>query len=166
MIGTNQPFKKYIYNKFPSLPENIKIIEPQVIINSWSILSISTVTLVHTSTVGLESVLVGKPCVVVSKTNYRDKGFTYDVKSKEEYFKAILEYEKLFLNIEKYKELAKRYAYLFFIRYQIPSQFFISNKSDVAYLYNFNSTKELLENKSLNLIIDSIENTNDIFLDN
>ena len=166
VIGTNQPFKKYIDSYFQNLPNNIKIIEPKEIINSWSILSITDVTLVHTTTAGLESVLVGKPCIVVSETNYRNKGFTIDVKSKEEYFSSINSYKKLYDQIEYHQELALRYAYLFFIRYQIPTDFFKSKGPDLAYLYNFDYLDDLFNNKSFKLIIDSIITKKDIFLKN
>jgi hypothetical protein len=86
VIGTNQPFTSIIAQHFPEIPDNVKIIEPQDNVNSWSVMRVAQLGLVHTTTAGIELALDGTPCVVVSRTHYRGKGFTIDVDSRDEYF--------------------------------------------------------------------------------
>src|SRR5690606_5492122 len=81
VIGTNMPFYDIILERIT--PEkNIRIIKPNEKVNSWSIYDITTLGIVHTTTAGMEMPLVNKPCLVVSKTHFRDKGFTIDINSR------------------------------------------------------------------------------------
>ena len=41
------------------------------------------------STTGLEMAIKGKPIIVAGNPHYRDKGFSYDPSSREEYFKIL-----------------------------------------------------------------------------
>ena len=86
IIGTNQPIIKFIEDTFTKLTSNIKIIDSSADVNSWSLLKVTDIGLVHTSTVGMELALEGIPCVCLSKTHYRGKGFTIDVEKQRRVF--------------------------------------------------------------------------------
>ena len=132
VIGTKQPFADIIRAQFPELPENVRLLEPHEEVNSWSIINVTDLGLVHTSTVGMELPLEGVPVAVVSKTHFRDRGFTIDVASKQEYFELLEGFSKDHFDIDSLREKAKRYAFLLFERYQLPFPFFEEpNHADV-----------------------------------
>ena len=124
VIGTNQPFASLIRDQFPELPSNVRVIEPDEEVNSWSIMQVADLGLVHTSTVGMEMPLEGIPCAVVSRTHYRSCGFTIDVSSREEYFRLIETWDGSSVDRDKIRMMARRYAFLLFERYQLHFPFF------------------------------------------
>lgn len=164
VIGTRQPFASIIRKTFPQLPSNVRMIEPSEVVNSWSILRVTDLGLVHTSTVGMELPLEGVPVACVSRTHYRDKGFTIDVKSKMEYFNLLENWRKTDRDMGRDKVLALRYAHLLFERYQLPwNCFYEPNHTDIR-AFNFNSTAELLEDKTVSLVVDAIERRTDFLI--
>ena len=80
--------------------------------------------IVHTSTIGIELAMEGIPVICVSKTHYRDKGFTVDATTIEEYIDAldVKKYNQSYL--DKIKKLSLKYSYFMFLRFQIPFPFF------------------------------------------
>lgn len=157
VIGTNQPFYSLILKKFPSLPKNIRIIQPNEKINSWSIVNITTLGLVHTTTVGMELPLKGVPCIVASKTHFRGKGFTIDIENSEDYFRLLENFNIKDYNLHEMEKYSRRYAYLLFERYQIPMPFFFEPFWTDVRAFSFNSFGELMKNKHFNFVLDNIE---------
>ena len=158
VIGTNQPFAKIIKDKIPEIPGNVRIIEPSEKVNSWSIYEVSEVGIVHTTTAGMELAVVGVPCIVVSQTHYRDKGFTLDIKSREEYFELLEDIDPEKINKDLQKTLAKRYLYLLFIRYQMPFDVFEEASWTDVRSFTFNNIEELFQKPYFNHIIQAIIN--------
>jgi len=157
VIGTNQPFATLVASSFPRLPENVRLILPDEIINSWSVIHLADVGLVHTSTVGMELPLEGVPCVVVSKTHFRGKGFTVDIETREEYFRLLDTFDPAAIDRNRLALIAKRYAYLLFERYQIPFPYMDDiGHGDVRSL-RFSSTSDLLADKNMTMIVDALE---------
>lgn len=159
LIGqeTTEKVQDLIYDYFPELPGNVRIIPSESDISSYVLMSLSDTGIVYTSTAGLELALNGVPSVVCGETHYMNKGFTYDVADKNEYFK-LLEKAMDTGKIGKEKvELARRYAYLFFFRYSIHFDL-VSEKEKGKLILNFNSLNDLLpgKNKSLDRICDYI----------
>jgi hypothetical protein len=164
VIGTNQPFAAEIRRRFPSLPANVRVIEPQEKVNSWSIGRIATAGLVHTSTPGMELPLEGTPCIVVSKTHYRGKGFTVDVGSKDEYFQLIEEWDGSLAGAPLMREYALRYAYLLFERYHLPWDFLTEASYGNYTAFNFRSDEELLAHPTVQVVVRGIEQQTDFLL--
>lgn len=107
----------------PELPEYIHVIQPEEKINTYDLMSLSDIGLVYTTTVGLEMALKGLPVIVVGKTHYRERGFTYDPSSWVEYFKLLgtmLEKPKSFRLSKEQVSLAWKYAYHFFYTFPLP----------------------------------------------
>jgi hypothetical protein len=79
------------------------------------------VGLVYTSTTGLELGLRGTPVIVAGETHYRDKGFSIDVTSPEEFHaaldKALADPGAAHTDIGA----AREYAHFFFFRAPIPA---------------------------------------------
>lgn len=107
----------------PIIPENIHLISADDQINTYDLLEIADLGLVYTTTVGLEMAMSGIPVVVVGRTHYRNKGFTYDPSSWEDYFNNL---DKFAQNPHKHKltsgevDIAWRYAFCFFFDYPAP----------------------------------------------
>ena len=79
------------------------------------------VGLVYTSTTGLELGLRGTPVIVAGETHYRDKGFTIDVTSPEEFHAAL---DKVLADPEAAATditAAREYAHFFFFRAPIAA---------------------------------------------
>ena len=155
--GTNQPYSAIIASHFPALPANVVVIEPTSQVNSWSLIHLADIGLVHTSTAGLELPLEGVPCIVVSRIHYRGKGFTIDVGTQDEYFQILQEFDARSIDRDRLVTLAKRYAYLVFERYQLPfSLFHELTFGDVRALLA-SSVSDLLADKGMALVVQAIE---------
>lgn len=165
VIGTNQPFADLIRKRIPNLPSNVYLIEPHEKVNSWSIYGVTDLGLVHTTTAGMELPLLGIPCVVVSKTHYREKGFTVDIDSKGSYFNYLNDFNKQNIDREKLKILAERYAYLLFERYQVPFEVFNMGKKNGVNSWRFNSINELFNIDFFANIIDAIINKKEFLME-
>lgn len=164
VIGTNQPFINIINDFIFPLPKNVRIIKPEETVNSWSIYRITDLGLVHTTTAGMELPLLGKPCVVVSKTHFRGKGFTIDINSKKEYFEFLDSFEAKNIDKKELETFSKRYAYLLFERYQIPFNFLNEKQSLNTRSLKIEDFEELLEDEYIKLIVDGIENRDEILI--
>jgi hypothetical protein len=107
----------------PELPEHIHLVPPDAPINTYDIVEIADLGLVYTTTVGMEMAMNGIPVVVVGKTHYREKGFTLDPTSWEEYFAVldkVLAAPASFCLEQEKVDLAWNYAYRFFFEYPHP----------------------------------------------
>jgi len=78
-----------VKNELSDIPDHIHLILPEEKINTYDILEITDLGLVYTTTVGLEMAMRGIPVVVAGETHYRDRGFTYDPNSWEEYINIL-----------------------------------------------------------------------------
>ncbi len=164
VIGTRQPFADIIRKAFPELPPNIRLIEPTAEVNSWSILKVTDLGLVHTSTVGMELPLEGVPVACVSRTHYRGKGFTIDVESKEAYFGLLDGWARGAADMSASRRLALRYAHLLFERYQLPwTCLYEPRHTDVRAL-GFSTIGELMEDETMRLVVNAIEQKGEFLL--
>jgi len=105
-----------VRKRVENLPENLIIIPSSDSTSSYDLMFEADFGLVYSSTTGLEMVLAGKPVVVAAQTHYRNKGFTIDIDSRNDFSEAI---EKLCqdpLAFTPNQKLVRRYAYLFFFR--------------------------------------------------
>ena len=157
VIGTQMPFKMILDTHLKEVPANVRVIEPQEKVNSWSIYGITDLGLVHTTTVGMELPLQGTPCAVVSRTHYRAKGFTIDIDSRQEYFDVLNNFNTHSFDRQKIKELSLKYAYILFEKYQMPLNLFHEKESTDVRSLRFNSVSDLLNNRTIMKVIECIE---------
>ncbi|MGH2563298.1 MAG: hypothetical protein ACRDE5_02215 [Ginsengibacter sp.] len=165
VIGTNQPFADLIKKNIPNLPSNVRLIEPNEEVNSWSIYKVTDLGIVHTTTAGMELPLLGIPSIVVSRTHFRAKGFTVDIYSKESYFNYLNNFKKGNIEIEKLKSLAERYAYLLFERYQIPFLAIHEEVSLQTLSLKINNVNDIFNEKYISMIIYGIVNKSEFLID-
>ncbi len=107
----------------PELPEHIHLVAADAQVNTYDIVEIADLGLVYTTTVGMEMAMSGVPVIVVGNTHYREKGFTLDPASWEDYFKTL---EQVLTDPTSYRLAeaqvgrAWHYAYRFFFDYPHP----------------------------------------------
>jgi hypothetical protein len=166
VIGTNQPFAEIIRERIDELPANVRMIEPQEKVNSWSIMRIADLGLVHTSTVGMEMPLEGISCMVVSRTHFRGKGFTVDTANRNEYFQTLENWDSRLVDRNQLKMYAKRYAFLLFERYQMPFKLFHETAHSDVRAVLFKDVKELTSYPTTHLVVERIEKMGDFLLPN
>ncbi|MDB4466633.1 hypothetical protein N9066_00320 [bacterium] len=164
VIGTRQPFKDIIAERFPDMPANIKVIPPDEEVNSWSIIAVTDIGLVHTTTVGMELPLEGIPCVVVSNTHYRGKGFTIDVETPEDYVDILETFNPHDVKKRELRILSKRYAYLLFFRYQLPMPYVYPPTHYLVKSLAIENIQEMLDHPSMQVFINAFENEQDFLL--
>ncbi|MDD5572005.1 MAG: hypothetical protein PHD97_12720, partial [Bacteroidales bacterium] len=117
-----------ISKEFPVLPEHIKVLHHDSDINTYGTYKMIDAGITIYGTVGIELPTFGKPIIVAGNANFGNKGFSIDAKSKEEYFSILENAENIKPLTPEQIELAKKYAYSFFIQSQIPIN--IINKSE------------------------------------
>ena len=105
-----------IRNRVKNLPKNLIIIPSTDATSSYDLMYEADFGLVYSSTTGLEMVLTGKPVVVAAQTHYRDKGFTIDIKSIDEFSHVIEQLCQDPLAFTPNQKLVRRYAHLFFFK--------------------------------------------------
>ena len=112
-----------IHRAFPTLPEHIHLIGPKENINTYDLIDITDLALVYTTTVGLEMATRGLPVLLGGRAHYRNKGFTIDANTWEEYFHkmdlALADLPAQRLSQEQI-ERAWNYAYAYFHDYPRP----------------------------------------------
>jgi hypothetical protein len=117
---TRERMADHIAEHVPVLPPNVRVIEANDPISSYTLMDITTLGLVYASTVGLELAARGVPVLVAAQTHYRGRGFTVDPLSADAYWSAA---DRLLASApdaserERIREQARRYAVLFFFRF-------------------------------------------------
>jgi len=152
--------------EFEKTPSNIQILSPDTIINSYNLIRESDVIIVNTSTVGLESAILGKPVITVGDAHYAKKGFTFDPSNKQQYIRRIN-------NIGDNKKIgggkikkAKIYGYNYFIERPkyltdlLQPWWNVDNPDEIL---EFEKYEEVVEHDELNKIAQSIKNDGSYF---
>ncbi len=122
-FGTADPSEGIVHAALPELPGHVIVVPHDSPVNTYDLIELAHLGLVYTTTAGIEMAMNGVPVVVAGRTHYREKGFTRDPSTAEDYLSAIddllrqpsgrrLELEEV--------ELAWRYAHSFFFEYPFP----------------------------------------------
>ena len=85
-LPSNQKIYNEIMNRFKKLPTNINIIQPDNTLNSYSIIDKSSLCIVYASTIANEIAAMGKPLIIGGEAYIKNKGISYDPKSKKSIF--------------------------------------------------------------------------------
>lgn len=107
--------ERELHIKGIEIPKNVYIVPSAFPLSTNDLMTIAKVGIVYTSSTGLEMSCAGLPVVVVGPTHYRNKGFTFDPSSLDEYYTVIdnILSGKIVNNSKESSLLAKRYWYLF-----------------------------------------------------
>ena len=112
-----------VKNALPEIPQHIHLVPADAQVNTYDLVEIADLGLVYTTTVGLEMVLSGVPVIAIGNTHYRNRGFTLDPDTWENYFELL---SKVLLSPAKYRPTQEQvsqawnYAYRFFFEYPHP----------------------------------------------
>ncbi len=106
--------------RFPSLPENVRVVPPEATTNSYALVDAADAVLVYASSLGYESAAGGRAVVVAGDVHYARRGFTRDVEHRDAY-PALVEraLAERFLPSEEHA-LARRYAHLLLVEHMRP----------------------------------------------
>jgi hypothetical protein len=116
-LRSRTPVADEIRKRYSPLPSNIKLIEGDNPISSYTLAKIAHVNIVYATRFGLELALRGQRAWIAGDVTYRGKGFTLDLTSKEHMLRLFE--AKTFDNrlSEEEVTLAQRFAYLWLFRY-------------------------------------------------
>ncbi|MBO0523271.1 hypothetical protein EXQ31_02875 [Clostridium botulinum] len=84
-FNSGEDIKLELKNRFGNNPR-FTYISSDDEINTYNLIKSAKLVLPHTSTIGIESVLLGKPVVMATYSYYSNMSFVKKAKSKEEYF--------------------------------------------------------------------------------
>jgi hypothetical protein len=165
--ATQQPVADEIARRFGELPPNVRVIPAKSPISSYVVARFAHAGVVHGSEFGLEMAYTGKPVIVTGGTQYRGKGFTYDVESRDDYLDLLGRFDQLPPLDSAQTELAKKYAYHFYFRREVPFKF-IEGRGNFGFKdIHLNSLDELLPGKDeyLDYIISGLLDHHPFFVD-
>ncbi len=116
-VKSNKGMSELIKDKYPKLPSNIIIIEPEWKIKPYDLFDFIDVGVIFTGTLGLEMMLSGIPVISTGLTPHHGLGFAAEPKSINEYRSLILG-EKQTYPVDR--DQLEMFAYFYFIRTLIP----------------------------------------------
>ncbi len=113
---SKQKVKETIYQNFKKIPDNLKIIDSDSNISTYSFADYCNTLVIYSTKMGMEFAPYGNKVIVVGESYIKNKDITLDPKTKDEYYSLL----DKFPNIEKMTpekiEKAKKYAYHYFFR--------------------------------------------------
>ncbi len=157
---SKQTVKETILKKFINLPSNLKIINADSKISTYSFADYCNTSVIYSSKMGIELVPFGNRVICAGESYIRNKGITFDPVDLNEYYFLL----DKFPNIEKLSkekiERAKKYAYHYFFRraFQVNSLDANNYNSWPPYKVSDHAFDSLLNNrdKGLKCLSDSI----------
>src|SRR5215207_4011520 len=112
-----------VHEALSEIPSHIHVIGALDNVNTYDLIEIADLGLAYTTTVGVETAMNGIPVISCGDTHYRERGFTFDPNSWDDYF-SILESVLSDLPAHRLSEeqtaKAWNYAYRFFFEYPRP----------------------------------------------
>ena len=170
---TKETVISMIQKEFSEIPKNIFVLSAKVSITVYDLLSLSSVGLVFTSSVGMEMAARGFPVISAGKSHYSGYGFIYNPSSQSEYFR-ILENclsDKRDIERLKNKDLAMKFIKFNFFHYFTKTGFmeFSFGKEKNGRLHmNIERLIQLEKghNKNFDYIVDCIENGEAVLSEN
>lgn len=118
-MRTGTPVAGEIRKRFDPLPANVKLVEGNSPLSSYTLAGMATVNMVYGSRLGLEIAIRGKRPWIAGEVTYRNKGFTLDLLSRTHMFE-LLDRELIDHRLDDEQvDLAKRFAFLWFFRYEV-----------------------------------------------
>jgi hypothetical protein len=132
---------EFIAERYPELPGNIYVLPPDTALTAYELLTPGTVCLTYGGTIGLEMAARGVPVLAGGNAHYIDAGIVPKIATAGEYLHLLDNPAHLAKQAEKNRELAKKYAYFYFLRLMIRIPFYrddIMGKMDWEAMKNIN----------------------------
>ena len=153
---TIEKLQDTVESSFSKLPENVIILPPKTSVSAYELFQVSKCSIVYTSTVGMESVILGTPVITLASAHYRGKRFTYDPETEVDYKQILMDVlEGKSVLSQKDQDQALKYYYFYyyelFYDYGIPPFGDDDNK-----IIEKKCVSDYLENERLDKLIRSI----------
>lgn len=127
---------------------NIIFIDPAEEVNSYKLIEQMEFGLVYASTITLEAMFAGKPCIIAGDPFFRTQPFAVAPNTKEEYFELVKQSVNGDLPTKPNKEEIYRYIYFqYFVRIKKFTGFDVQHRSGF-YDFEIPNYKVLLESNS------------------
>lgn len=154
-----------IRRKYPSLPANIRVLSAEENISPLDFYSLVDGAVTVYGTAGLELAMHGKPIILAGDAHYGKKGFTYDADSRDAYKFLLQGTAGIGPLSSPQVDLAKKYAYCYFILRQIPVSV-VSNPDAKWWGFQFNKRESLLPGKdpAIDFICERVNDGNDFIM--
>ena len=147
----------FVMSKFTKLPQNVFIVNPNENISPYELFRYTDVGIVSNGTVGLEMVLDNIPIIVTGNAHYKNKGFTYDAESINDYINLLFYNDDVKKGIVKNKDERDLYSYYYFIKSFIPFTI-LRHRNFLDIGFNAKSYNDFLNDYELSHIATSIVN--------
>lgn len=112
--------QRFIEKNFPELPSHVKVLKMDDDISPLDFYNLLDGAVTVMGTGGLEISIKGKPVILAGEAHYSGKGFTHDAKDREHYEELLRRASGIKALDDDRIALAWKYAYIYFIRKQIP----------------------------------------------
>lgn len=112
--------ERLVQETFPELPENFRVVGAEENLSPLEFFELVDGGVTVYGTAGLELALLGKPVICAGEAHYGGKGFTHDGLDVQVYRRLLSEAPRLGPLSEEQRALARRYAYAYFARRQVP----------------------------------------------
>lgn len=149
----------WLQREFRDLPENVRVVPPDVPIDSYTLIRMAQVGCVYASTIGLEMAVAGVPVVVAGAAHYARKGFTHDPIGVEEYRSQLSDLMQGRTTLPRATQIdrALGYAHVFFLRRMYPMTV-LEEVQEMRPRLTYQSHRDLLHGKHpvLDVICDGI----------
>lgn len=122
-IRSRQTVLAELLSRFNPLPPNVFVIPPDRRFSTYDLVESSESVLVYSTKTGIEIASRGIPVVVAGDAWIRNKGFSIDASSREEYRRILDELPGVPRLSAALRTRALKYAYHFFFRRMIPLSF-------------------------------------------
>jgi len=152
-LPSRQPLLAEIGKRWPTLPDNIKVIGPESQISTYSVMDQCDSVIIYGTKTGVELTSMGIPVIVAGEAWIRNKQVTRDASSVKDYLQ-ILSTLPCGQRLDKKTQIrALRYAFHFFYRRMIPLQCMRKTGAWPPYKPAIGSLRELLPGVDLGLDI-------------
>lgn len=152
-LPSRQPLLAEIRKRWPTLPDNVKVIEPESQISTYAVMDQCDSVIIYGTKTGVELTSVGIPVIVAGEAWIRNKNVTRDASSVEDY-RQILSTLPCGQRLDKKTQIrALQYAFHFFYRRMIPLQCMGKTGAWPPYRPAIRSLRELLPGVDLGLDI-------------
>jgi hypothetical protein len=135
-----------IRRRFPELPDNIRVLPAEENISPLDFYGLVDGAVTVYGTAGLEVAMHGKPVILAGEAHYGKKGFTLDASSRDEYRRLLHSAAEITALSESQVELAKKYAYCYFILRQVPVSV-VASPDSRWWSFQFDKKERLLPGK-------------------
>jgi hypothetical protein len=118
-LRSRTPVVAEIRRRFPTLPGRITLLEGNTAVSSYELAALAQVPIMYATRLGLEMAVRGRRAWLAGETTYRGRGFTRDIRSREE-MESLLDGKTFDERLSPDEvALAERFAYLWFFRYVV-----------------------------------------------